>query len=822
MVKVVATPQLKVALEKVRDLDISKPTYGIHNKLRLLHNDSVNVLFVQEAYEKYRQIRYQHPGTGNRQYCRTEIHAQVIKDFSEENPDNPDSLFIDYDGDNTAKLTDYYYNLLILAFRLRDYIFTGHTGNVINNLLKVYQYPEENQALFDIANYPGRASTPARQSGAQVETPNATAIAHRTSADSGASAIAPSDQSEPSDSEGDNSEIDGDTDSQIDGDNDSIDRSGTADLHLQLIDDSIMASNKVPATYEKAHCDPNAVPGSDATEIDNYTLELIQPDQTTAAKECYTEIGAAIYVANDKKDIFDMKLMALQPLWAEQASAFKSLLKMSLDATKQVQIGTMTEKEKFEYFTANNMIRALVKVNMNIQQQAKTLYEFVYIDSLAPFQLFIRDLSRKVDASLPRWERWTNMRRGAGQYIQSRDGTLRMANETVDPSDLYTSTMDNTGNENTNVAFNATLNKRKLPAIQLKTFSGKSCDFLRWKSDWKQYFLKHHKEGVIDYYMMMSYLQQSMPSDYKSEMQNLSWDERGYHSWMTELENRHGNKVYLGLEYRKLMQALPRPKDDLASFAEFRRGVVKYVNGLELAGVNCKDTIDSESDQWLSYLAPKLSEKQKTLWNQYKSMLQIAQPDVFTIKSQFSYFYDWLLKHETTLREDHTQTQLMNANPYTKSKDKRGKKHSHVTRTNVTTTNVTALGTRGNPKKPGKKSNQKKRGGNKNHGGGNPGGGKQNCCFCEGNHFSGSCTVPIDKDKAYEKVFVRKLCAICLKPNHKAPECRKYGTQPCDRKTHTGERCGGNHNSILHGCQPKHKSGPGKSTSKKRAKNSMP
>ena len=816
MVKVDATEQLESALQKVYEIDIAKPAFGIHSRLLLLRDNPVNVLFVQTAYEKYRQLRYHHPNEPYRKWCQKELHANLIEELTE----NPDSPFIEIEGD-TVKFKDYYKQLLQLAFVLRDSIFFGKQGNVIASLLKVYEHPEENQALFDIANQPGRASTPARHSGEKVDVPNVTEIPPVTD---GASAAAggiqtPHDHSDLSLG----APIDVNTSRQLRGDaNLTTEVVDDADYYkLQLEESTIMAPIKIPGDWEKAHCDRNAPPGKEAPDLPNHTIKLVLPEQTQAAIECYGSKGAAVYVINDKADIFDMKLIALQPLWAEQASAFQSLLKMSLTPEDSVQIGTMSEKDKYQYFTANNMIRALIKVNATIQHQAKALNDFVFLESLAPLQLFMRDIARKVDAQLPRWERWLNMRKGAGQFIQTRDGTLRMANETVDPSELYTSTHDNTGNENTNVAFNATLNKRKLPAIQLKSFSGDSCDFLRWKSDWKQYFLKYHKDGVIDYYMMMSYLQQSMPSkpDYKKEMQNLSWDERGYNSWMTELENRHGNKVYLGLEYRKLMQALARPKDDLASFAEFRRGVVKYVNGLELAGVNCKDTIDSESDQWLSYLAPKLSEKQKTLWNQYKSMLQIAKPDVFTIKSQFSYFYDWLLTHETTLREDHTQMRLMNANPYTKNKDKTHRK-GHNNNSHTARTNVTALGTKSNPRSSKKSQKNKQHGGHGDHKNQQ---GKQNCCFCAGNHFSGSCTVPIDKEKAYEKVFSRKLCAICLRPNHKAPDCKRYNAKPCDRLKHDGNKCGGNHHPVLHGCQPKNKPGHGKSKSKsKRAKNSLP
>ena len=60
MVKVDATEQLESALQKVYEIDIAKPAFGIHSRLLLLRDNPVNVLFVQTAYEKYRQLRYHH------------------------------------------------------------------------------------------------------------------------------------------------------------------------------------------------------------------------------------------------------------------------------------------------------------------------------------------------------------------------------------------------------------------------------------------------------------------------------------------------------------------------------------------------------------------------------------------------------------------------------------------------------------------------------------------------------------------------------------------------------------------------------------------
>ena len=91
MVKVDATEQLESALQKVYEIDIAKPAFGIHSRLLLLRDNPVNVLFVQTAYEKYRQLPCtadefcQDLGLG--QFCCSSKKDDSVKTCCDNQPD---------------------------------------------------------------------------------------------------------------------------------------------------------------------------------------------------------------------------------------------------------------------------------------------------------------------------------------------------------------------------------------------------------------------------------------------------------------------------------------------------------------------------------------------------------------------------------------------------------------------------------------------------------------------------------------------------------------------------------------------------------------
>ena len=677
---------------------------------------------------------------------------------------------------------------------------------VIKNLITAYQYPEENQIVIDTVNRrlnyeiptPGATATPNVRAGAFVPNPDFSVIQPPSVPDLGADGSDTVENSEtllPS------------KDSDIDkGEPEKVtDNSGDSPIKEQLLQiekvvNSIVTSPvsvkitmtgetvRVPDDWHANYCDKNAKPGQDALKMNNFTCYLVQPRKSEDAENCFSIAddkgdekgvqGSAVYVETQSLRAFKIGLSDVMAMWAQIASLYCELLAMNLELKGNVDVNTMSAIDKKEYAIAYSLVNKLIAAKAELTTKAAVLNDYLFTESLTPFALFVTFTTQKVNAVLPKWQRWLNLRKGTGMFTQDVDGTLRL-NESIN-----TTGMNNTAS----VAFNTTLNRKKLPEIQLKSFDGKTENFLRWAADWEAYFKKYNDAGVIDYYMMMSYLRQSMPDNYRKEMDTLSWDKIGYDSWMAELSRRHGSPVIQAMTYRKRMQTAPKPKDTLESFADFRRYVTKCVNGLELSGIKVSDELNSESDQWLSYISPKLSPTMKQSWTIHKSIQTTHDPKAFEGKAIFRFFLEWMAQYETTLRMDHIETELMNSNPHTRRHEKGNSKKVKTHATKVST-RVTALGTKATkPKKP--PSNQKKGGQQAS---------QKGCAFCNGNHFSGDCRAPIDKEVAMKQVFAKGLCTNCLRGGHKANECRS--TKTCPHKTAQGGQCTQKHHPLLHGCR---------------------
>ena len=799
---------MKVQLDSALERVLQKINLKYHKKLLHLDGKASEAEFLIESYCALKEHHKLDPGRTPKQISeRTLTYLKGgVRSF-------------DVFDSTTSEFLPPFDQLYELAKYCQANLTTN--TNIFRSVVTAYQYQQENQTVIDFLNRKlkfetaaSATATPHRTAGTHVPDPNESTIypPHSDSVSEDPDKTVQGDSLLPN-KDIDSTEPAKTSDKDIDHSVKSPQKviSGTSELRepplvrqlkkIQVVltesaPNSVIgtmpAEIKVPSTWLQDYCDANARPGETAREMPNYTCVLVQANTSVDADQCFAiddvgVQGSAVYVETQNLRAFNIGLRDVQTVWAQIASLYCQILGMSLNIRDSVDINTMSATDKQEYTIAYGLLNKLIAAKTELLTKAAVLNDHLFTESLTPFTQFVTFTTQKVQAMLPKWQRWINLRKGAGTFTQDVDGTLRL-NDSINSTGM---------NNNTSVAFNATLNRKKLPEIQLKSFDGKTENFLRWAADWEAYFKKYNDAGVIDYYMMMSYLRQSMPDkpNYKKEMDTLSWDKVGYDNWMAELSRRHGSPVIQAMTYRKRMQTAPKPRDTLESFAEFRRYVMQCVNGLELSGIKVSDEINSESDQWLSYISPKLSPVMKQSWTIHKSIQTTHDPNAFKGKAIFRFFLEWMAQYETTLRMDHIETELMNSNPHTRRHEKENFQKKVKTHATKVSTRVTALGQKAT--KPKSQGNMKK--GGQSHQKGDPSKVHGGCCFCNGNHFSGECKAPINKENAMKQVFARGLCTSCLHPGHKSLECRT--ARPCPLRTPEGGKCPQKHHTLLHGCR---------------------
>ena len=548
---------------------------------------------------------------------------------------------------------------------------------------------------------------------------------------------------------------------------------------------------QIPKDWYPQHCDPTAQPGKVPTVIADYVDYVMIPDQSEAGKALYYDKGTAFYVKSIKTDEIGYSASRLVTLWGRQALVFQALKKEQLKLEEEVDANNLSSAEKAQLELVKDQLKDLIDVHSKIQSTAQPFCDNLKGSSVITFQTFITYTTQTAGNWIQVWKRWISQRDGRFQKNDANN-TLGLRADPARPANL-----DGT----TTAVYNSSLGKQRLPEIQIKVFSGKATDYLKWLADWENYFASYSRAGTVNDYQLMSYLSQSMPTkgesgNLRSEMTNLTWDKKGYDTFMAELSKRFGDTELLELTFRKSLHDAKAPRDNLDSFHQFRRTILDNVRGLSLIGINISAQHKGESDQWLTYLLYKLTPTQKTAWYQYRQLMEISAPVQYKTEPLFNLFLTWTERFERQLREESQQIKVVGTTP---SKHEKQTHHG---------TSLIALGQKGNPKKstsmrPGSSrptqrstSSPAKKTQDPPRQSGSTGAGP--CCFCRGPHRPLDCPKPPTKgDLKMVLAAVPDTCVSCLKQGHSKPKCRNQ--RPCGKKLVDGKICQRLHHPRLCG-----------------------
>lgn len=559
---------------------------------------------------------------------------------------------------------------------------------------------------------------------------------------------------------------------------------------------------KVPDYFEKEHCDVDSQPGTVPKEIPEWYCQKFQGDQSWEAK------GAAIYVqkADIPKAEVTMLLSDLVPAWTLARTYHITLGQQGMtvisDVVPDVSSLSLDEKAKIDIIRRHyGLLTSGIKQLVNIKE---SLVRYCKASSVPPCIYFFKTLL----APLEQTHLYTQV------YLTKCQG--------AESSNLDASSLNITGAPVTTshvhdqsampAQFNLSVGGAKLPKLDMKNFTGKSEDWLRWRQDWEAYFAKW--KGRVDPYQMFAYLHQSMPSHYQKEMRTYPWTQEGFDSWMDEMERRHGDPTHLLMTYRRNMQHMAAPKDNLGSFSAFRLKIADTCRGMEMIMKNSS----KNGDEWLNYLLPKLTDTQRTSWLTYKQAVEFATPAQFAQLALFEHFKVWLERYERQLRENSLQQSLAaKSKPPSNGGNGQGggggggngngnKVSTHVTvakpaSTAAPTTNAPVATTNAGQAKAGNKR-KKNTNTNSTSAPGQPYKSERPkaCCFCkQKSHHPAQCAQDLDRKKMWAQVFESSLCYCCLMSGHKPPSCRNK--KKCTKKGPDGKPCPHFHAPILHDAQ---------------------
>ena len=556
--------------------------------------------------------------------------------------------------------------------------------------------------------------------------------------------------------------------------------------NFDFTSNTVASMTAVPATYNALHCDPQAPPGKVPVTNPDYVVIMIKGNSDLGAP------GSALFFKTETQHQALSQTRFFTPSIAAAVGFYEGLKELGLDPDEKVDLDKLGEKDKIELVGTKKLFEGLTE-HLNKLLKAKDLLVksgSLKGTSIKPLITFFKDLTSTLEEMKVQTSLYLHRRKGADNI--TFDDTLNL---TSDPSDVSVGASMSAG---PSPLANMTLGGSKLPKLDAKVFSGKSEDFLRWRTDWTTYFARFRQAGEIGDYQLMSYLQSSMPKGLKEEMSSYSWDKEGYTAWMTELESRFGNTNHLLMTYRKNLQNLSPPKDVLSSFATFRHKITDILRGMALLKVNSS----RDGEQWMSYLLPKLTETQSTDWIGYKRLIEVSQPAEWASKVPFEHFVEWMALFEKTEREKALQMTLV---PKDKSKGGGGGGHKATTHSTSTvstkaanTVTVTTAAADAKPKKK-KKTGKKENTGTpvKRNDVPYKSEAPKKCCFCKSSgHHPKACNADNDPDKMWEAVFQDNLCYACLQNGHRPPKCR--AKKVCPKKNKDGTPCVHSHAPVLH------------------------
>ena len=566
---------------------------------------------------------------------------------------------------------------------------------------------------------------------------------------------------------------------------------------------STSSSMAVVPDYEPAHCDADAQPGTEPKNLDGYFYQTIDGKADWAAK------GAAVYLTETPKTRSEVTVLLLElvPCWTMARVHLNTLeIKQVQSPSDEVpDLNNLTTDEKADIDIVRKHHLQLKTAMAQITAIKDSLLPFCKNSSIAPCAQFFKTLLLPLETTLLFAQVFLQKHRGAeASTLDASSLNLSQA------PDLQTSSLSSTQNQSAMPAqFNLTVGGAKLPKLDMKTFSGKSEDYLRWKEDWTNYFSKW--QNRVDDYTMFAYLGQSMPAHYKKELNSYPYTKASYDTWMSELDRRHGDQTHLVLTYRNNLKQLPNTKDNLGSFANFRLRINETIRGMELVKINSS----KDGSEWLSYLLPKITDTQRTNWQMYKQQVEFSTPDQFKRVALFQHFVTWMERYERELRDTNLMMALANpkgSNPRHNNNGNNPKATTHVAVAQSTTPASPAPApapAKASPAKPATattnagtaKSGSKRKSGGNSAQAAAPAAYKserpKSCCFCkQKSHHPTQCAQDLDRKKMWSQVFDSSLCYCCLNLGHRPQTCQNK--KKCPKKGPDNKPCTHFHSPILH------------------------
>ena len=342
-----------------------------------------------------------------------------------------------------------------------------------------------------------------------------------------------------------------------------------------------------------------------------------------------------------------------------------------------------------------------------------------------------------------------------------------------------------------------------MPPVDIPKWSGRALDFQRFINAFDHAFTDNE---AISYFAKYQYLKACLPKSEQRTLLTYPNTESGFLEYLQDLKQRNGEDSELSLRWSTAAQAIPNlDNTSVANNAHkvmmnikiFRERVEEAIRGYRMS-----TNIPMDEHTWYTFLIPKLVGAEKTHWQTYSQVQQMAKPaDWAKGVPRLDRFREYLQYRLTQARHDSDREEIQN--------------HWHSMRQGTPKSNNNGGGNGGNGQKG---AGQPRNGQPKNGQGAQPqwetyatatSGGKKNnqqssvvvripdrCPFCSGPHPPASCRADKNNKKLWAQAYEANLCTSCCMAGHTARSCPTR--RVCGLTNADGEKCQRHHARVLH------------------------
>ena len=258
----------------------------------------------------------------------------------------------------------------------------------------------------------------------------------------------------------------------------------------------------------------------------------------------------------------------------------------------------------------------LVRLRKEINSEISALGQWLTFDSRPPLDAWLNSYMCIIKAT---YDKMVKELRDIDESLPRTD-----TGELIDGMSSMMATLDLQDRSHKGVEYKLGSNGKGIFSVKLPVFRGNPLEYKKWKKEIEDLFFNAYKRGASNFSapIVWGLIFESLDKDLFHQWKDVyDKTDEGIDKLLQKLEKRYNDVYQLGILYKGELQNVPSPKDDdLASLEQLIHRLARIEKGLIDAGTH----IDSNSQELLLHLMPKISKKAPKLYADWLSRQQIV------------------------------------------------------------------------------------------------------------------------------------------------------------------------------------------------------